>query len=163
MPKDIFIGYADLETMLTGQPKTQPPSADFPAGVKGRPLYVMLLEQPGKMDKHGVAVNDLALVIQDIAPQGVRYCRLSLASVSTIGGKPFSEDTHKEKWERAQSAYKIVRAWLAEQGYTVEEATIAHPRGYVFLNGWASFLKYDKDSDRFVRAEASDDDSRAAP
>jgi len=147
MPKDIFIGYADLETMLTNTPTL----------IDGHPVavYVMLLEQPGKMDKHGVAVNDLALVIQDIAPQGVRYCRLSLASVSTIGGKPL--DTHKAKWERAQSAYKIVRAWLAERGYTVEEATIAHPRDYVFLDGWAAFLKYDKETDRFLRVEATDD------
>jgi len=144
MAKDIFIGYADLETMLQAQPKD-------------RSLYVMLIGKPGKLGKYGFALETMSVEVQDIAPQGVRYCYLKVATVETMGGAPFNEETYKARWERAKSAYQVIKDWLTEHGYTLEEATIAFPKDYMLMEGWAGFLKYDKGTDRFLRGDTDAD------
>ena len=139
MTDTIYIGYGDLETMLASQ-----------AGYN-RPVYLMLSEIPGKPDpRYGVGLNEFTLMIQDLAPQGVRYCRIHLGNTQTIGGQPADETEHRAVWERAREAYQIVRDYLVEERFAVEEATIAMPENYRYLNCHAAFLWYDREAGHYA-------------
>lgn len=142
----VFIGYEDLEVLLSGlQPTTV--------------VYLMLMEEPVSSNGPSpVGLNRLLLSAQAITPQGVRYWRVNLGGVQTIAGHPADERQHNSVWERARSAYQIVREWLIKNGYTVEEAAVAMPRDYRLLIGaLPAWLRYDKAADRFAFEPAQPD------
>lgn len=54
--------------------------------------------------------------------------------------------------QRHDSAWHLIRAFLAEQDYAVREATIAHPSALHLLRGSPpAWLGYDRRAERFVR------------
>ncbi|MEW6212286.1 MAG: hypothetical protein AB1631_28415 [Acidobacteriota bacterium] len=139
---NLFIGFSELEKLIESH-------------MKEEPVYSALITQPGKRDQHGIAIDRILIVIEDIHQSRVRYCRLKVGAYQTLNGKPLCGGGHYERaLEAAESAYKIILDWLREQcSNVVEGATIAAPDNLVLLEGWAGFLDYDRERETFVKKE----------
>ncbi len=71
--------------------------------------------------------------------------------MQTTGGEAFDAGSRARTRRRAVWAYRLVEEYIiTRHGFTVEGAMIAMPRDLKLLDGWADFLRYDKEADRFV-------------
>jgi len=74
-----------------------------------------------------------------------------LGRVQTIGSNAFDTGSHERSRQRALSAYRLIEEYIiTRHGFPIESAMIAMPRDLKLLDGWADFLRYDKEADRFV-------------
>jgi len=137
----VFVGIATLE--------------EFAAAVDpARPLLAMPLVESGP-EHGGIRVDDLLVVCQQVDADGsVLYCRLRAASLTRCFGEPFDPD-----WQERETAWRslwdVVEAILRERGFTFRRATVAHPKGYVFLQGRSESIRFDKASKTYRRVDAS--------
>jgi len=135
----IFVGFGTLEGFV---------AALDPA----RPVLALPLVEPGPTSG-GISTETLLVVCQQVCPaEGtVLYCRLRAASLTRCYGEPFDPDW-QERHAAWQSLWHIVRAYLTgDLGCTLQRATVAHPKNYVFLDGQAGFIHFDKDTKRYCR------------
>ncbi len=138
-----YVGYATVEEWT----KSANP---------GEPVYCMLITEPGKATTHGMRVDNLVIAVAQTDARGdVHYVRLPVGALTYLltadGKKPWNSD-HAERKERAEQAHRIVVEWLTER-CAVREATIAMPTGFRLLDGWANFLGWDKDTQKFYRQD----------
>ncbi len=138
MNEKLFIGYGSLEGLLDSHPT-------------GAPVFISLNEEQGQPGQYGVALHTFALMVSDIRDGHARYCRMVLGRVQTIGGEAFDTGSRERTRRRALSAYRLIEEYIiTKHGFAVESAMIALPRDLKLLDGWADFLRYDKEADRFV-------------
>ena len=138
MNDKLFIGYGSLEGLLDTHP------ADAP-------VFLSLNEEQGPPGQYGIALHTLALTVSDIRDGHARYCRMVVGRVQAIGGEAFDTGSRERTRQRALSAYRLIEEYIiTRHGFTVESAMIAMPRDLKLLDGWADFLRYDKEADRFV-------------
>ncbi len=138
MNEKLFIGYGSLEGLLDSHPT-------------GAPVFISLNEEQGQPGQYGVALHTFALIVSDIRDGHARYCRIVLGRVQTINGEVFDTGSRERTRQRALSAYRLIEEYIiTRHGFTVESAMIAMPRDLKLLDGWADFLRYDKEADRFV-------------
>jgi len=138
MNEKLFIGYGSLEGLLDSHPT-------------GAPVFISLNEEQGQPRQYGVALHTFALIVSDIRDGHARYCRIVLGRVQTINGEVFDTGSRERTRQRALSAYRLIEEYIiTRHGFTVESAMIAMPRDLKLLDGWADFLRYDKEADRFV-------------
>lgn len=98
-----------------------------------------------------IQVDELKVVCQQVAADGtVLYCRLRAASLSRCYGDPFDPDW-REREAAWCSLWVAVQKYLADQSLTVHSATVAWPRGHVFLEGRARGIAFDKAIQRYQR------------
>jgi len=148
MNEKLFIGYGSLEGLLDTHPT-------------GAPIFLSLNEEQGQPGQYGVRLNTFALIVSDIRDGHARYCRMVLGRVQTMGGEAFDAKSRERTRRRALSAYQIIEEYIiTRHGFSVESEMIAMPRDLKLLDGWADFLRYDKEADRFLaggQAERSGD------
>ena len=138
MNEKLFIGYGSLAGLLDSHPT-------------GAPLFLSLNEEQGQPGQYGVRLNTFALMVSDIRDGHARYCRMVLGRVQTIGSNAFDTGSRERTRQRALSAYWLIEEYIINRhGFPVESAMIAMPRDLKLLDGWADFLRYDKEADRFV-------------
>ena len=138
MNEKLFIGYGSLEGLLDSHPT-------------GAPVFISLNEEQGQPGQYGIALHTFALIVSDIRDGHARYCRIVLGRVQTINGEVFDTGSRERTRQRALSAYRLIEEYIiTRHGFTVESAMIAMPRDLKLLDGWADFLRYDKEADRFV-------------
>lgn len=144
MPKrSYWIGYPALEAWAANV------EAD-------KPVLALLITEPGPRNKNGLSVDKSAVIVQQIrADACVHYCRLVAARHTMIAGRPFETDDERRR-EMARQLYALVTAWLKEHQLTVREAVVTAPTGLVWLEGWADFIGYDKNTQTYFRREAGE-------
>ena len=137
-----FIGYDSLEEWAE--------TTD-----KARPVYALPIQEPGKTDSHGIRSDDLVIVVAQTVPAeaATHYVRLHVTSLEYLNGSPWG-DGHGERKGRSNQVWELVQAWLSEQGFTVRQAAVAHPKDLRLLDGWANFIGYDQKQERYYRKEA---------
>lgn len=133
-----FIGYGSLENLVA---ETTPNA-----------VSANLVEETSQPGKYGLYLNRLYAVVSVLDhKEHVHYCRISLGNIQMVNGNPLSRDEQIK--ERAQGGFKIIKAWLQDQGCRVSPSVVAIPRNLKLLDGQACFLAYDKESDRFYKRE----------
>ncbi len=138
----IHLGYSTLEDLLK-----QTDRSNY--------LYTMLITDPGSTQPHSYRTDRLIILCQQPEHDTVHYCRIPVGSVTYINGDTlFSPDAEQRK-QRAIDAYNIVVAWLQEQNYKLITASIATPIEMRYLDGWASFLGYEKERGFFISLKPS--------
>jgi hypothetical protein len=145
MSQPLFLGFSQLEDLAAEVARD--PAADAP----GRTVFLMPVEP--EYGSPGIGRSTCWLTAHALLPSGaVGYCRIRLGEYDTLNGQVFDD----KQWERLQrrrlDAVPVVTLWLEEHGFRVVPATFAAPADYRFLSGRAGFLRYDKESDTFVRA-----------
>jgi len=137
-----FIGFADLPQLLQGVP------ADTPVYVN---LFYKDTYGKGKFSALGSRTAYLTVQVID-RQHAVRYVMQRLSATQIVNGQPW--DGEREKMlNRVGSAEDIVKAVLGEWGYTAVDAQIDMPKSLEHLTTTLSCLRYDKDTDRYVRAD----------
>jgi hypothetical protein len=139
-----YIGYATLEGW--GQ-----------AIDKSQCVFASAITSPGAPGTHGIRHDTAEIICTQPDNRGnVHYCRLSVGSWQELSGSPdFGQASRDKAFDRQESAWEIVKQWLNEQGFTTRNAVVAFPKSLRYLDGWADFLRYDKESGRFTRKELS--------
>jgi hypothetical protein len=127
-----------------------------------RPVYALPLEEPGPVGSYGQQTNSLVVLVSLIEPEDatVHYVRILAGRLDYVNGAPWGDD-HAERKERLNQVYALVTGWLAEQGYTVRRGAVATPHDLKFLNGWADFLKYDKEKRVYYRQASAEPENLA--
>lgn len=144
-----FIGFATLE--------------EFARVVNpARPLLAMPLIESGP-PSGGLQTDELLVVCQQVDTEGsVLYCRLKAASLTRCFGEPFDPD-----WQERESAWKslwaAVEAYLKSRGFVLRRATVALPKGYVFLRGRAEGIRFDRVSKTYQQVVAASPEPAPAP
>lgn len=133
-PHPFFLGYGRLGDWANVVDMRQPVYAT---------LYVEMTHRA-----HTRVERDLVLFAQ---PHGneLHYCRVPLALTEWIEDTLFTPDG-KERKERADLAWKVLRKWLDDCGFKVREAIPALPKDYIFTDGAAEFLGYTKERGYFI-------------
>jgi hypothetical protein len=135
-----FIGYGSLETWAT-----------YASTLKT--VYANALIQPGQTSKQGLRQDKLAVQVAQIDSDGnVHYCSLACGYLAHVAGHPFDSD-HDERKQRQNQVFHLVLDWLKEHGFSVRLAVIATPVNLRFLDGWAEFIQYNKESKTFYRTD----------
>ncbi len=136
-----FIGYSKLEDL-----------AEIVSILE--PVFANLVSESDQ----GEHLRHERAIVQVAQPQGdsVHYVRIQVAAMDWMGDQPFNSD-HKQRVERAQQAWEVVRTWLKAHGFIVREATVAYPHNYKMLQGKADFLGYEKERGYFLVEEAQNE------
>jgi len=136
----VYIGYPTLEAWAQVVRKDEP-------------VYACLVEEPQPPDSHGIQTVLLVIWVSQHRPsaQEVHYFRCRVGVLEYVGSTPFGND-HPERKQRAEGAWGVIRSWLEEQGFSVREGVIAHPKDLKLFEGWPEFLRYDKEQKRYIRS-----------
>ena len=134
-----FVGFATLEGWIE-------------AVDRSRPVMTLRLVEPGP-SSGGIQVDELLVVCQQVDTNGsVLYCRLRAASLTRCYGEPFDPD-----WQQRQTAWETlwdaVERTLTDWGFTIQRATVAWPKGYVFLQGRSEAIRFDRASKTYLRTD----------
>ena len=134
-----FVGFATLEGWIE-------------AVDRARPVLAMRLIEPGP-NSGGIQVDELLVVCQQVDTNGsVLYCRFRAASLTRCYGQPFDLD-----WQQREAAWETlwdaVESTLIDCGFTLQRATVAWPKGYVFLQGRSEAIRFDPASRTYLRTD----------
>ena len=138
-PTFAFVGFATLEGWIE-------------AVDRSRPVLALRLVEPGP-GSGGIQVDELLVVCQQVATDGsVLYCRLRAASLTRCYGQPFDPDWREREaaWE---TLWDAVESTLIDRGFTIQRATVAWPKGYVFLQGRSEDIRFDRVSKTYLRTD----------
>jgi hypothetical protein len=143
MPNKDFIGFGTLEDWLEAIDSSCPVQADC------------VVEQDGTNKPLGLAYYKQVIVVSQPARDSVLYARVVVDRYDSMNGHTpiFDEEKHLR---RSKSAWEVTRTWLIEHGLTVQRAVVAMPRSLKLLEGHAEFMRYDKESDTYLRAKQTD-------
>ena len=135
-----FIGYGSLE--------------DWAEAISTHePVYACPLTEPDKPNAQGMRTDRLVITCSQPDDRGhVHYCRLRVGFLQYIGDTPINQD-HEERKQRLDQAWEIVETWLRDRGFTIRRAAVAVPVDLKLMDGWAGFLRWDKETKRFHRSE----------
>jgi hypothetical protein len=138
MPAKNFVGFGALEDWLVAIDRSRPVNAEC-------------IVDPGKFGKFGVAIHKQVLVVSQTEPGGdVLYCRVHFDSYQSFQNQPaFEAEKHHR---RGETAWAVIQQWLIEQGLTFRRAIVATPHNLTLLEGHADCLRYDKETDAYIRA-----------
>jgi len=114
------------------------------------PVYACLVEEP-QPPSYGLQDVLLVVWVAQCRGQEVHYFRCRVGVLEYVGSTPFGND-HPERKQRAEGAWGLIRSWLEEQGFSVREGVIAHPKELKLFEGWPEFLRYDKEQKRYIRS-----------
>jgi len=79
----------------------------------------------------------------------VHCCHILGGKTLLSGDTPLDSD-HDERKACFDSLYDTIKVWLKLRKLRVREAMVAMPKDLVGVNGWANFLHYDKETNRFT-------------
>lgn len=136
-----FIGYGLLEDWAD--------QADL-----AKSVLADAVSSPGPTSKQGLRQDKLSVYVAQIDPDGnVHYCSLACGYLSYVAGRPFDTD-HEQRKQRQEQVYQLILDWLKEHGFYVRRAVVATPTNLRFLDGWANFIQYNKDTKTFYRSDS---------
>lgn len=139
--RQVFIGFSSFEGWLS-------------AIDRQRPVNAICLVDAHLANGHGLyAVEHLVEVSQVTEHGDVYFARTAVDRYDSPDGVAplFHEERHAD---RAPSGWALTQAWLAEQGLQVRQAAVSTPRDLKMLEGSAGFMRFDKDTQRWIRAAA---------
>ncbi len=139
----IFIGYQTLEGLAQVLERACP--------VQASAISVAV-----SSDGSPIETRQLVVMVSQVAAPIVRYCRFTTGYVQFMGGEPWGPD-YTARQKACLEAYGLVVAWLQEQGFTVEDATVSHPRDMTLVEGTIGFLTYDPERTTWVRRKETAD------
>jgi hypothetical protein len=142
----LFIGWPKLEDMLANKA----PAHD---------VYLLAVEEHERgADSDSIGTGHVYVSVQVIGAH-VDYCRIHLASYTTLNGVPATARVREKVAGRYDLALEVIREWLVERGWRprdIHPAIIAMPPGMHYLNyldGTAGFLGFDPDTGLYYRKE----------
>jgi len=133
-----FIGFGTLEDWRRAIDPARPVQANCIVDSNGHSKHV------------GLAYYKQVIIVSQVQNGDVMYCRIPVDSYEAVNGHTpaFEPERHQR---RAESAWEIIRAWIANQGLIWQRAIVAVPRGLKMLEGYADCLHYDNARDLWLR------------
>ena len=111
---------------------------------KDSPVYVCLLQETSPSNVPGLLYKkDVVSCCQADSRENVHYFRQTLRTYTSVD---MEENSAIEGWQ-------IIKEWLVEKGFTVLEGTVSMPGDLKLLEGYADFLKWDKDKRKYCKGE----------
>lgn len=135
-----YIGFADSEKFLE-------------AVERERQINLDVSRKAGRPDRRfGIAVDCTVLTLSQVQGDEVLYFQHVTHRYQTNGGQVMDLDETKHV-RLARQVLEITQEYLNEQGVSWRQALLAMPRNYTTLDGDATFLRYDKESQSYLRRQ----------
>jgi hypothetical protein len=138
-----FVGYADLVDLLTDL-------------LPGQDVYILLSYVTQPTDLIPLEYTRSYLTVSAVNPESpylIRYWRIRIGEIETMRGAPADPNRPEGRDRlraRGESAEQIVRDLIKSLGFRVVEALMAIPEKLRLLDGSYRFMRYDRETDRFV-------------
>ncbi len=131
-----FIGFADSDKFIEAIDRV-------------RPVNLMIGRKSGKPDKQfGLSIDSSLLIISQIQGDEALYFECVTYRWRVLNGE--SMDLDQDKPQRlADQAYEAAKHYLDIHGIQYREAMLAMPASYIKMEGQATFLHWDKDSESY--------------
>jgi hypothetical protein len=131
-----FIGHATVESLVKNSISSRNNGAVN--------INIISIEETRNV-VHGIFNIDTVTIVSFIDDAGdIHYVRIRTTSfLSSDGRNPLYGDKHYHDW--AMQARNCIQNWLTYRGYILVEAMVAMPKNYKYINGYADFLKFDKE------------------
>lgn len=134
----LFIGFTHMESWLA--------SID-----KKRPVFAALAAEIEKETNEQRTERLVITVAQPIDGEMVYYCRLPVGILNTMVNIPINN--HDQRIAIAESAYQLVFKWLVGKHLKVNQGVVAAPKNTQYLDGKASFLVFDHQTQQYTNAK----------
>lgn len=135
--KQNFIGFADSDKFLA-------------AINRGLPVNLNVGRKFGRPDKRfGVSIDSTVLTMSQVQGNEVLYFEHVTHRYQVVHGQILELD--REKPHRlAEQVLEAAKQYLNDHGVTWREALLSMPSSYITLDGVATFLVYEKESDSYL-------------
>jgi hypothetical protein len=123
-----------------------------------QPVNALSIIEPGRASVRsgGLQFNKQVIVLSQQQGGTVHYLRLVTDGYQSINGLSAVHEMRLHE-QRAESAWVIVQAWLAEQGLTFRRAILAFPKTLRLLDGSAgTLMEFSRELDRWIYADRID-------
>lgn len=111
------------------------------------PIYTCLVQEDSPSNVSGLVYKkDIVFCSKVDSDKNVHYFRQTLRTYTSMDKK---ENTALEGWH-------LIKEWLnllfsLEEGFTIREGAIAMPQDLKLLEGYADFLRWDKEKNQYYR------------
>lgn len=148
--KQQFVGFADSDKFLS-------------ACDRSRPINLAVTRKGGKPDRRfGMAVDSTVVTLSQVNDVEVLYFEHVTHRYHVAHGQVFERDETKHQ-RLAGQVDQAARQYLQDHGFAARDAMLSMPRNYTSLDGLATFLKYDKETESYSyqKADGADDEAGA--
>src|SRR5512145_3368941 len=117
-------------------------------------VYLMPIETITQTLSSGLANHELAVISTQLDDHLAHYIRMIVANLTYMQGE-YLGDPKEERRARANldQVSDFVHAWLFRLGYVVIRGHVAMPKDLRLVDGWADFLSYDQEHQRYFCRE----------
>jgi hypothetical protein len=134
--KSHFIGFADSDKFLA-------------AIDRERPVNLNVGRKFGRPDRRfGISVDSTVITLSQVRGNEVLYFEHVTHRYQTTGGQVLDLD-EKKHVRLAKQVHKAAEQYLQDRGVSWRDALLSMPRNYMTLDGVATFLRYDKETESY--------------